>query len=154
VHTARVDVDLGIRGGAVVCRSLAGARIAAFEDSVGTRTIDPADEIDAWFGPTVRLTTDGRVRVVSLPGHTPGSLGVLVVADEVHVLFVGDVAYSETDLRSGRMIGIHADFGAVRSTEALITGWAAKHPTVVVPAHDDAAAVRLRSGVVYAPTPR
>lgn len=154
VHTSRADITLGARGGAVVCRSLAAAKVAAFEDDVAAAANDDVndDEIDAWFGRTVRLTADGRVRIVPLPGHTPGSLGVLVVADELHVLFVGDVAYTEAELDRGTMLGIHVDFDAVRASEARIAGWAARHPTVVVPAHDDGAAARLASSTTYTPT--
>lgn len=165
IVTSRGDVALGTRGGAVVCRSLSGARIAAAEDLLaaphasGARGAhddvrdDVRDEVDRHFGASARLTADGRVRLLSLPGHTPGSLGVLVRSDDVDVLFVGDIAYDQAQLARGHLLGIHADFDAVRASMALVRGWAARHPTVIVPSHDDDAGRRLAARATWTPDP-
>jgi glyoxylase-like metal-dependent hydrolase (beta-lactamase superfamily II) len=68
---------------------------------------------------TTPLTGDGSLRVVSLPGHTPGHQGLLVRGDRT-VIIAGDVAFDGDQVRCGHPPGIATDRAANRSTQAAL----------------------------------
>jgi hypothetical protein len=98
IYVSRVDSTLGGRAGQATCRSLAGADRHFDEDII--RTGVDADA-DAAFGASYALTRDKRVFIVPTPGHTPGSASLLVKGDELDVLFIGDVSFTEDRVASG-----------------------------------------------------
>jgi glyoxylase-like metal-dependent hydrolase (beta-lactamase superfamily II) len=138
VLTSRVDHAAGPTGGAVTCRSLSNARLSFFEEQARG---DVDADVVAVFGPAARLSP--RVFAVALPGHTTSSLGVLVRGTSHDVLFIGDTAFAETQVADVGMNGIHANYDDVRRSMAMVRAWAARRPTIVVPAHDASALERL-----------
>ncbi|TNE84168.1 MAG: MBL fold metallo-hydrolase [Deltaproteobacteria bacterium] len=87
---------------------------------------------------------DGAVVVVPMPGHTPGSVGVLVRPEVgAPALFIGDTAWvregvdwpSEKPWLSRRLVD--ADPAGVREQLAFLHRLQARHPELtLVPAHD------------------
>lgn len=72
------------------------------------------------------------VRVVHLPGHTPGSIGVTVTTDDGVAVLTGDAVATADALRSGRCLGRPADAAAADASVARVAGIA----DVVYPGHD------------------
>ncbi|MHB8417476.1 MAG: MBL fold metallo-hydrolase [Myxococcales bacterium] len=108
----------------------------------------------AWDGPAREtfpashdLFGDGSVVLVPLPGHTPGSLGVLLGNVHGHrVLFVGDAVWSSDGIRlpsqRPRPLSRLVDFDPAEVSDTL---WRLRHlherdpGLTIVPAHDGAA---------------
>jgi glyoxylase-like metal-dependent hydrolase (beta-lactamase superfamily II) len=112
----------------------------------------------AWFNPTVlelepeplgpfpqslQLTQAGDVTLVSVPGHTPGQIGVLVDEGDHTVFLAGDSSYTQELMLRGKVDGVGADEGAERLTHERIRAFAAETPTVSLVAHDPNTATRL-----------
>lgn len=90
------------------------------------------------------LFDDGSLVLLPTPGHTPGSLSMLVRRPGWSpLLMVGDLTYDDQLLAAGALPGVGDKKlmrGAVRQVNALR---AALPGLVVLPAHDPGAAVRL-----------
>lgn len=112
----------------------------------------------AWFDPTLLdlppadvgplpaslpLTRAGDVRLVSVPGHSPGQLAVIIEDDDHSVFLAGDSSYTEDAMLRGAVDGVGADEDAERRTHERIRAYAATTPTVYLPSHDPETAVRL-----------
>lgn len=90
------------------------------------------------------LFGDGRVVVVPMAGHTPGSVGVFVtVSSGRRFFFVGDVVWTTLALAEGRPKFwparqlVDADVDGTQHTIGLIRAAQQRDPAlVVVPAHD------------------
>ena len=95
------------------------------------------------FPETVRLTAAGDVTLVSLPGHSPGHLGVLVEDGDHTVLLAGDSSYTEGLLLRGVVDGVGPDEQGERIAQQRIRDYAASHPTVYLVAHDPDTGARL-----------
>lgn len=65
------------------------------------------------------LTHDGAVRVVPLPGHTPGHLGLTVGDDRTHVI-AGDAAFDHDQIRRRATSAITHDRSVNRRTHARL----------------------------------
>lgn len=109
-----------------------------------------------WDGPARETFTashdifgDGSVVLVPLPGHTPGSYGVML--DEVHgrrVLFIGDAAWSirgvELPSHKSAPLSALADNDVTKLSETL---WRLHHldsSIMIVPTHDGEAFAKLQ----------
>lgn len=105
------------------------------------------DQPHEGFEQSLDLFGDGRVVLVAMAGHTPGSVGLfLTVSSGTRYFFVGDVVWSAAALREGRpkfwparvLVDAHAE--ATAATIEKIRAVMARDPSlVVVPAHDGAA---------------
>ncbi len=103
------------------------------------------------FGPfpTSRpITADGAVRIVPIPGHTVGQVGVVVRTGELSLLFCADHALRQDwfldDLAEGRMLGLGIwNPELAVETSGRIRRFIRDVPTVLVPSHDDEAPDRL-----------
>jgi glyoxylase-like metal-dependent hydrolase (beta-lactamase superfamily II) len=85
------------------------------------------------FSETRELDEDGRLVVVTTPGHTPGHLGLLVFGDGGSFLLAGDLVHAPRELAR-----VAPDIAAYCRTEGI----------VVLTAHDDelpAAVTRLEA---------
>jgi glyoxylase-like metal-dependent hydrolase (beta-lactamase superfamily II) len=89
---------------------------------------------------------DGSMILVPTPGHTPGSLSLLAMQDDLPpMLFVGDLTYDADLLKAGRVPGVGKRAG-LRTSTALVNEFAARHgDLVVLAAHDPGAAARVRA---------
>jgi glyoxylase-like metal-dependent hydrolase (beta-lactamase superfamily II) len=90
------------------------------------------------------LFQDGKVVLVPMPGHTPGSVGLFVAADSgVVYFFIGDVAWTVAALKEGApkfwMAGKLVD-GHQQQTQNILEKvralMQAEPSLVVIPAHD------------------
>ena len=97
------------------------------------------------------LYHDGKVVLVPMPGHTPGSVGLFVTADSGTVyFFIGDVAWTQTALQQGKpkfwVAGKLVDGDAEQTQSSLEKVQAlmqAEPGWVVIPAHDSTVQDRL-----------
>jgi N-acyl homoserine lactone hydrolase len=95
------------------------------------------------FPETMALTRAGDVRIVPLPGHTPGHLGVAVEDGDAVVLVAGDASYTEELMLRGAVDGVSPDEAVARRTHERIRELATRTPTTYVVAHDPDSAARL-----------
>ena len=97
------------------------------------------------------LSADGRIVAVPTPGHTPGHVSIVCVADDGrHVMLAGDVTDTLEQLHARRADAIGPDPVAHRATLERILAHCEKHPTVYLPSHDPDSVRRLSEGVTVA----
>jgi glyoxylase-like metal-dependent hydrolase (beta-lactamase superfamily II) len=91
---------------------------------------------------------DGSLVALPTPGHTPGSMSLLVRRPgHAPLLLVGDLTYDVDHMERGEMPGSGNQAGMRRSSD-LVAGLAARMPgLVVLAAHDPSAAGRLRASL-------
>jgi glyoxylase-like metal-dependent hydrolase (beta-lactamase superfamily II) len=111
------------------------------------RHIDPEPTPDpalAPFGAGYDLFGDGRLVLVPTPGHTPGSLSMLVRRPgQPPLMMVGDLTYDVHLLENGHVPGV-GDRRLARAASAMTNQLREQHPgLVILPAHDPGAAARL-----------
>lgn len=98
------------------------------------------------YAKSLDLYRDGKVVLVPMPGHTPGSLGLFVTVDSGQVyFFIGDVAWTADAVRAGApkfwAAGLLVDGAAEQTQRSVeqVRDLLRQHPSmVVVPAHDSA----------------
>lgn len=98
------------------------------------------DDSIAPFDAAHDLFDDGSLLLVPTPGHTPGSLSLILRTPGLpHLLFVGDLTYDVGRLATERVPGVGRRRQLVQSTRA-INDFVRRHPgTLVLAAHDPAA---------------
>ncbi len=102
------------------------------------------------FDRSLPLTDDGRVVFVPTPGHTPGSVSVVVRDGNDRALFFsGDHSASAEifarECAEDRLIQLYPSPKQARHTRDRICGFRSETPTVYLPAHDPGAARRLET---------
>ncbi len=106
---------------------------------------------DEPFGPfpaSRTLTRAGDVRLVPIPGHSPGQVGVVYTAYETTLLFAADhmlrADWFDEDLEAGRSVMLGA-FGkkAARDTTRRLKAFTEESSVLLLPSHDSGAADRL-----------
>ncbi len=109
------------------------------------RTAEPGLEP---FGEANDLMGDGSLLLLPTPGHTPGSMSLLVRrASGAPLLLVGDLTYEAELLDAGRIPGV-GDREGLRSSSSMVRDLRSRHPgLVILPSHDPGAAERLRSAL-------
>jgi glyoxylase-like metal-dependent hydrolase (beta-lactamase superfamily II) len=103
------------------------------------------------FGPfpqSLTLTQAGDVRIVPLPGHTPGHIGVIVDDGDHSVLLAGDASYTQDLMLRGAVDGVSPDEAVASTTLERIRSFASTTPTVYVVAHDPETGVRIAERTV------
>jgi glyoxylase-like metal-dependent hydrolase (beta-lactamase superfamily II) len=110
-----------------------------------------------WFKPTLLdlgascgpfkkarfLTKQQDIALVHTPGHTPGHCSILVKTDTCHILFAGDICYTETQLIQENFPANLASQQQAKQTYAAVKAYAHAYPLVFLPTHDPDAAQRL-----------
>ena len=88
---------------------------------------------------------DGSLVLLPTPGHTPGSMSLLVRRPgRVPLLLVGDLTYESQLLEAGRIPGV-GDKAGLHRASAMVRQLKERNPgLVILPAHDPGAAERLR----------
>jgi len=96
------------------------------------------------FGESHDLFGDGSLVLVPTPGHTPGSMSLVVRRpDQPPLVMVGDLTYDVHVLEDGHVPGVGSRRRLRRST-ALVNQLRQRLPgTAILPAHDPGAADRL-----------
>jgi len=88
------------------------------------------------FAATYPLTSDGRVLLVSTPGHMVGHLSLVVRGDEATYLLTGDATYSQEAMVAGRVDRMAEDVDAAGVTLRAMDAFARAESAVVLPSHD------------------
>ena len=98
------------------------------------------------------LYGDGSLVLLPTPGHTPGSMSLLVRRPGLPpLMMVGDVTYDADLLEAGHVPGVGSRRRR-RDTTAMINTLRQQHPgLVILPAHDPGAASRLAQATGQAP---
>ena len=106
------------------------------------------DDAIAPFTAARDVMGDGSLLLLPTPGHTPGSLSLLLrSAGLPTMLFVGDLTYDVELLAADRVPGVGHRAG-LHATTRLVNELAAKHPGMpVLAAHDPSAAARLETAL-------
>ena len=115
----------GAKWNRVVFQSTEGAELAPF-----TEAFD--------------LMGDGSMMLLPTPGHTPGSLSMLVQRSSAEpILLVGDLAYDAGALEKDQFPGI-GDKRALSLSYETVRDFKKRHPgLIIVPSHDSRASERL-----------
>jgi N-acyl homoserine lactone hydrolase len=117
-------------------------------------TAEPAD--DPGLGPFPAchdLFGDRSLVLLPTPGHTPGSMSLLVRRPgRSALMMVGDVTYDAHLLETGHVPGVGSR-RRPRDTTAMINILRLRYPDLVIlPAHDPGAASRLAPATGQAPS--
>lgn len=94
------------------------------------------------FAASHALTSDGAVKLLPTPGHTPGHLCVLVQLDGYHLLITGDCLYTLRHLANDDVQAFGAGDWAPKQNASIKRIAELKHrlpELVVVPGHDHTA---------------
>jgi len=99
------------------------------------------------------LLGDGSLVLLPTPGHTPGSISLLVRRPgRPPLMMVGDVTYDVHLLEAGHVPGVGSR-RHLREATAMVNEMRQHHPgLVILPAHDPGAASRLAQAAGQAPT--
>jgi glyoxylase-like metal-dependent hydrolase (beta-lactamase superfamily II) len=129
-----------------------------YEPGLWPRTFTPSlydldPEPYGSFATSKAVTADGVVRLVPLPGHSIGQVGVAVVGDEVTQLFCADHILRQQWFLEDEAAGRHLGLGIFHQQLAVDTSrrireFVTERPTVLLPSHDDQAPERLRCDAV------
>ena len=87
------------------------------------------------FESSLVIGDDARVRMVPLPGHTPGHAGVLVTGGDGAWLLAGDATFDVDQTERLAVAGATQDVSRARKTQALIKE-AVRQGVALLPAHD------------------
>lgn len=109
-----------------------------------------------WFKPTLFSLDDSfgtfqKARylnedmvVVHTPGHTFGHCSVILLCDDCHVFFAGDICYTQRQLLENKFSARLADRDLARQTYNAVKQYAREHPLVFLPSHDNESGHRLQ----------
>lgn len=90
----------------------------------------------------VALVEDGSLRAIHTPGHTPGSVSVVLATDQAEIWFTGDTSFTAESMNpSAETAGIHTDMAAVRCLHNHL-----QDQRVLLPSHDWNNPKRLMAG--------
>lgn len=101
------------------------------------------------FAASHAITRDGRIFFVPTPGHSIGHAAVVVRGEDVTYFLAGDATYTQDNLRHDRVDGVTYNPALSLKTLRAIKEFAAKEPTVILPAHDPDGPRRLREREIY-----
>jgi N-acyl homoserine lactone hydrolase len=106
---------------------------------------ETGDPLFAPFGGYYDVMGDGSMVLLPTPGHTVGSLSMLVRrAGSPPLLLTGDLTYDVNLLLQDRLPGVYADKAQMRSSFARVRGLKRQLPDLVIlGSHDPAAASAL-----------
>lgn len=111
------------------------------------RTVNFSDGAFESFEQSTALTSDGKIRLVSTPGHTLGHQAVIVDLGEHYVFIGGDASYSEDYLLKGEIDGVCIDGKKHQASTAKIRELCRQKPTITQFAHDMESEKRLQGKI-------
>lgn len=108
-------------------------------------SLEPTDDPDlAPFTESLDVTGDGSVVLLPTPGHTAGSVSLLVRrGSRPPLLLVGDLTYGADILQRGQVPGVGRRRQLADSTRKVLALQEQQPGLIVLPAHDPTAAQRL-----------
>jgi N-acyl homoserine lactone hydrolase len=104
-------------------------------------------DLDQTIGPFQKaawLTSSKDLALIHTPGHTYGHCSVLLKTDTHHLLFAGDICYTQQQLLDDQFAANAASYRLARQTYAAVKIYAPQHPLIFLPSHDPDSATRLR----------
>jgi glyoxylase-like metal-dependent hydrolase (beta-lactamase superfamily II) len=131
--------------------SHAGALPSRWPSARTPMLVGTAGEAMGGFPNTHALTHDGRVRVVPMPGHSPGHLGLMARTEGHDVVCAGDATFSHQDLFAQRLAGIVERPIEAAATLRTLRSHVEAHPTQVLLCHDSQALERFARGEMTQP---
>ena len=69
---------------------------------------------------------------------------ILLRADSCHLLFAGDICYTQDQLLRGACAANSANRGLLKQTYNCVKDYASRHPLVFISSHDGGAGARLK----------
>ena len=120
-----------------------GSFTCRFPASFAPETIPDAPFDTALVGGRA-LTRDGAVRVIPVPGHTPGHVGVVIEDGPTRILLAGDATFDLDQSARGGITGVATDKAAARATQRTLTALD-RGNVLVLPAHDTTVFARMRA---------
>ncbi len=142
-HTGTVPQFEGVEIFTTRAEDRAAGRIGALQwrwrdDRTRVRYVDEEGQ-PAVLGPTVSLTSDHALQAIWTPGHTPGSVTVVLRTDQTDIWFTGDTAFTAAGMDpTAPTAGIHTDMSDVRALQARLQG-----AGLLLPSHDPDVPKRL-----------
>lgn len=117
---------------------LRGYMNADFPDEMKVERVDYSDTKPVLtFAGSHDLFGDGSVVLVPLPGHSPGSQGLLVRTQKQLVLLAGDAAYLRRNYEEPVMLGYYDDAEATWDTLCRLKRLSEEMPQILIwPSHD------------------
>ncbi len=112
-------------------------------DWFAPRQIDFLPQSYGPFPAHFSLTQAGDVVLVSTPGHSAGHLSIILREGEQSIFFAGDTSYTQQLMLDGKIDGVSASDTIARQTLQHIQVYTRGTPTVYLPSHDPASAMRL-----------
>jgi glyoxylase-like metal-dependent hydrolase (beta-lactamase superfamily II) len=108
-------------------------------------SLEPADDPAlAPFSESLDVMGDGSLVLLPTPGHTAGSMSLLVRrAGRPPLLLAGDLTYAAEILQRGHLPGVGSRRRLAESSRKVLALAGQQPGLVVLPAHDPAAAQRL-----------
>lgn len=97
------------------------------------------------FQESWNVTSNGDVKVVPTPGHTPAHVSVIVALEDVNYFLAGDTTYTEENLLQKIPDGVSPDPNQAIETMQNILSFAKQFPTVYLPTHDPDSETRLKN---------
>lgn len=89
---------------------------------------------------------------VDTPGHVPGHVSVIVYADDVTYLLLGDATYDQDLLDKELTDGVNNNPALAIDSLRKVKEFANSEKIVLLPAHDPQAAHRLAERTIYTPS--
>ncbi len=103
-----------------------------------------ADTTLAPFDAAKDLFSGGSLVLLPTPGHTEGSMSLLVRGGSTPLLLVGDLTYDVDLMRAGRYPGIGTRRTLAATTECVLEFERRSGGLAILPAHDPGSAARLQ----------
>ncbi|KAH9228618.1 hypothetical protein K456DRAFT_1925069 [Colletotrichum gloeosporioides 23] len=98
------------------------------------------------------ITDDGKVVAVDTPGHVPGHISLVVYADDVTYLLLGDATYDQDLLDQELTDGVNNNPALAIDSLRKVKEFANIEKVVLLPAHDPQAVHRLAERIIYRPS--
>ena len=105
------------------------------------------------FSARYDLVADGSLVLLPTPGHTEGSMSLLVRRPGTELLLVGDLSYDHALMARGVVPGIGARAVLERSTNDVLELAERLGGAAILPAHDPGTAARLEAALGEMPGP-
>jgi glyoxylase-like metal-dependent hydrolase (beta-lactamase superfamily II) len=101
------------------------------------------------FGPfskSMNITTDGKIRLISTPGHVANHMSVVIENEGLFYFLAGDTSYTEENMLKAIPDGIGTN--ETKDTLKKIQEFAREHPTIYLPTHDPDAGIRMDEKII------
>lgn len=135
-----------------VYATMEGANPAAWPEGFTPTLLKPDGPPIGPWAHSYKITKDGTVLAVDTPGHVPGHISLIILAEEVTYFLVGDAAYSQTLLDEEKIDGVNSDPYVALESQRKIKLFCRDEKVVLLPSHEFDSVRRLEEKEVYRPS--